>query len=72
MNVISRRVNSALLNVASTEVDYGMSFGTVLRQFQDGLDPLFFDMWPDSDNDLELRKNFLDAANNGIGGCPLD
>jgi hypothetical protein len=71
-NQLIRQGTAGLLNVYSEEVDYGMSLSTTLRQFQDGLDPQLFDMWPDADNDLELRKDFLDAANNGLGGCPLD
>lgn len=71
-NQLIRQGTAGLLNVASTEVDYAMSYNTVLRQFQDGLDPQLFDMWPDADNDLEQRKDFLDAANNGAGGCPLN
>jgi hypothetical protein len=78
-NQLIRQGTAGLLNVASEEVDYAMSLNTVKRQFLDGLDPilsptLFDALNPDdnNDDDLELRKNFLDAANNAVGGCPLN
>jgi hypothetical protein len=49
------------------EFNYPKSTSTVIRDVLDGLDPTY-ELWPnDNDNDLEARKNTLDAANN-LGG----
>jgi hypothetical protein len=69
-NALIRQGTAGMLNVLSPDVDYDFSEATTLRQFQDGLDPQLFDMWPDADDDLEERKDALDAANNA--GCPLN
>ncbi len=47
--------------------NYPKSTSSVIRDVLDGLDPTY-ELWPnDNDNDLEARKNTLDAANN-LGG----
>jgi hypothetical protein len=69
-DALIRQGTAGMLNVLSPEVDYDFSEETTLRQFQDGLDPQLFDMWPDADDDLEERKDALDVANNA--GCPLN
>ena len=69
-NALIRQGTAGMLNVLSEDVDYDFSEATTLRQFQDGLDPQLFDMWPDADDDMEQRKDALDAANNA--GCPLN
>lgn len=69
-NALIRQGTAGMLNVLNPNVDYDFSQATTLRQFQDGLDPQLFDMWPDADDDMEQRKDALDAANNA--GCPLN
>jgi hypothetical protein len=69
-NALIRQGTAGMLNVLSPDVDYDFSEATTLRQFQDGLDPQLFDMWPDADDDMEQRKDALDTANNA--GCPLN
>ena len=69
-NGLIRQGTAGMLNVLIPNVDYDFSEATTLRQFQDGLDPQLFDMWPDADDDMEQRKDALDAANNA--GCPLN
>lgn len=69
-NALIRQGTAGMLNVLSPDVDYEYSQATTLRQFQDGLDPQLFDMWPDADDDLEERKDALDEANNAV--CPLN
>ncbi len=79
VNKLISHGTAGLLNDAHVDVNYQMSTTTTIRNIADGLDPVLsttlydpFDPNDNNDNDLELRKNFLDAANNGVGGCPLN
>lgn len=71
-NALIRQGAAGILNALSTEVDYNMSLETAIRNILDGLDPLYIQIdgpFYGDDNDLETRKNFLEAANEI--GCPL-
>lgn len=66
-----RQGAAGILNALSTEVDYNMSLETAIRNIEDGLDPLVFQSSTyGDDDDLEQRKNFLEAANEQV--CPLN
>jgi len=72
-NALIRQGAAGILNALSTEVDYNMSLETAIRNILDGLDPLYIDLdgpFYGDDDDLEKRKNFLEAANEM--GCPLN
>jgi hypothetical protein len=70
-NALLRQGTAGILNALSTEVDYNMSAETAIRNILDGLDPLYIDHpLYGPDDDLELRKNFLEAANEQV--CPLN
>jgi hypothetical protein len=73
VNAMFRAGAAAYLNAAydstyGEEVfNYPKSTSTVVRDVLDGLDPKY-ELWSnDNDNDLEARKDSLDAANN-LGG----
>jgi hypothetical protein len=73
VNALFRQGAAAYLNSVyesthgEEEFNYPKSTSTVIRDVLDGLDPTY-ELWPnDNDNDLEARKNTLDAANN-LGG----
>lgn len=70
-NALIRHGAAGILNALNEDVDYDMSVETAIRNILDGLDPLYIDH-PDygPDDDLELRKDFLEAANEQ--GCPID
>ena len=55
-------------------IDYSLTDDQVYDRVRDGLDPNYVVNLAEfaDDNDTEARKNFLDAANNGAGGCPLN
>jgi hypothetical protein len=55
-------------------IDYSLTDDQVYDRVRDGLDPKYVVNLGEfsDDNDTEARKNFLDAANNGAGGCPLN
>lgn len=70
-NALLRHGAAGILNALSTEVDYNMSVETAIRNIEDGLDPLVYQSSTyGDDDDLEKRKNFLEAANEQ--GCPLN
>jgi hypothetical protein len=60
-------LNSVYESTVGEDVfNYPKSTSTVIRNVLDGLDPLY-ELWPhDNDDDLERRKNELEAANTGI------
>jgi hypothetical protein len=61
---------TALLNSMHEDIDYPKSPPTVIRNVLDGLDPQVVqtDTYGD-DNDMQLRKDKLQAANELV--CPL-
>lgn len=66
-----RQGAAGILNALNTDVDYNMSLETAIRNIEDGLDPVFYQSANyGDDDDLEKRKNFLEAANEM--GCPIN
>lgn len=55
-------------------IDYSLTDDQVYDRVRDGLDPKYVVNLGEfaDDNDTEAKKDFLDAANNGVGGCPLN
>lgn len=76
LNALLRSGVAALLNsseVPSPIIDYSLTDDQVYDRVGDGLDPKYIVDLPIShDNDTEEKKDSLDAANNGAGGCPLN
>ena len=60
LNALMRHAAAGLLSSAT--VQYGYSTADVITMFQAAFDS----------GDYEPTKNLLDAANNGVGGCPLN
>jgi hypothetical protein len=63
-NALWRHGAAAYLNAASDDVDYAYTTAQVIDIVQGDGD--FAGL------SVEARKNLLDAANNGVGGCPLN
>lgn len=61
IEALARHAVAALLNATSPDVDYAYTSAQVISMFQLGFD-----------GDPEPVKDAFDAANNGIGGCPLN
>lgn len=77
LNALLRSGVAALLNsseVPSPIIDYSLTDDQVYDRVRDGLDPKYVENILDitDDNDTEAKKDILDAANNGEGGCPLN
>lgn len=76
LDALLRAGVAALLNsseVPSPIIDYSLTDDQVYDRVRDGLDPKYVvDLSISHDNDTELKKDILDAANNFAGGCPLN
>jgi hypothetical protein len=79
LDALLRAGVAALLNSGETPdgepvIDYSLTDDQVYDRVRDGLDPQYVEnlLEFDDENDTETKKNFLDAANNGAGGCPLN
>jgi hypothetical protein len=76
LDALLRAGVAALLNsseVPSPIIDYSLTDDQVYDRVRDGLDPKYVvDLSISHDNDTEAKKDLLDAANNGAGGCPLN
>lgn len=76
LDALLRAGVAALLNsseVPSAIIDYSLTDDQVYDRVRDGLDPKYVvDLAISHDNDTEEKKDILDAANNGAGGCPLN
>jgi hypothetical protein len=63
INALARHSVAAFLNAASSNVAYRYEpASAVVTMFQNAL----------VNNTVEATKNLFDAANNGVGGCPLN
>lgn len=76
MDALLRSGVASLLNsseVPSPIIDFSLTDDQVYDRVTDGLDPKYVvDLAISHDNDIEEKKNILDGANNGAGGCPLN
>jgi hypothetical protein len=62
---LSRHTAAALLNAsAGSGVNYAYTTSEIIAAYQQAI--------IDGDAAIEAQKNRLDAANNGVGGCPLN
>jgi hypothetical protein len=66
LNALSRHTAAALLNAAAgSGVNYAYTTAQIIAGFQAAFDS-------GNANTIEAQKNLFDAANNGVGGCPLN
>jgi hypothetical protein len=76
LDALLRSGVASLLNsseVPSPIIDFSLTDDQVYDRVRDGLDPKYVvDLAISHDNDTEEKKNILDGANNGAGGCPLN